>query len=524
MRWKVEQVTVLFCDLVGSTPLADHLGPEGMHALLNRFFEFSLSAVHRYGGTINQFLGDGFMALFGAPLALEDHARRAVLAALELHQNVQGRPLELPPELDVSSLCIEIRMGLNTGTVVVGSIGDNLRMDYTAVGDTTHLAARLQQMAEPGTILISDGASQLVQNDVLMDPLGPVFVKGKADAVSVHQVVGRSAGRPSFDRGGRRRLTRFVGRQGDLQQLHEQFASVVKGQGQVVEILGEPGMGKSRLIYEFCRRLETTVPVRPIYAHCVSYGNTMPYLPVIDLLRHLCGLTDTDLLDITEDDVRRPLQALGIDPDRWAGYLAHFLGLKTSTTHLDALGSEVIKTRMFETLLAMCLEQSKRSPLIIVVEDLHWVDQSSEDFLSLFIDNLSSASILLLLTYRQGYRVPWHRNAEMMQIDLQRLSPSDSLTVVQSIIQQKTFPYPLAQMILDKTDGNPLFLEELSRVVATHGDLASEKGVPDTIQGVLMARSTLPTWRCSNRSCWPRRGEPLLAIWGSPLNLSRARR
>jgi class 3 adenylate cyclase len=411
-----KQVTVLFCDLVGSTPLADHLGPEGMHALLNRFFEFALSAVHRYGGTINQFLGDGFMALFGAPLAQEDHTRRAVLAALELHQNVQGRPLELPPELGTASPCLEVRMGLHMGTVVVGSIGDNLRMDYTAVGDTTHLAARLQQMAEPGTILISDGASQLVQHDVLMEPLGPVVVKGKAEAVSVYQVVGRSAGRPAFDRGGRRRLTRFVGRQRELQDLHEQFEAVARGQGRVVAITGEPGMGKSRLIHEFRRRMAAT-PARFMTAHCVSYGHAMPYLPVLDLLRHLCDLSNTDSLDITEDDVRRPLQALGIDAETWAVYLLHALGLKTATERLASLGSEVVKTRMFETLLSLCLAHSQQQPLILVMEDLHWIDQSSEDFLSLLVERLHNASILLLLTYRPDYRAPWRGDAEIAQID-----------------------------------------------------------------------------------------------------------
>jgi len=482
-----KQVTVLFCDLVGSTPLADRLGPEGMHALLNRFFEFALSAVHRYGGTINQFLGDGFMALFGAPLAQEDHTRRAVLAALELHQNIQGRPLELPPELGMSSPCLEVRMGLHMGTVVVGSIGDNLRMDYTAVGDTTHLAARLQQTAEPGMILISESASHLVQNDVLMEPLGAMVVKGKADAVSVYQVMGRSASRPDFDRGGRRRLTRFVGRQGELQALHEQFESVAKGQGRVVEITGEPGMGKSRLIHEFRRRMAAT-PALTMHAHCVSYGHTMPYLPVLDLLRHLCGLSDTDWLDITEDDIRRPLQALGLDPETWAVYLLHALGLKTATERLASLGSEVVKTRMFEILLSMCLGHSKQQPLIVVVEDLHWIDRSSEDFLSLLVEHIQSAAILLLLTYRPDYRTPWRGHAEITQIALQRLSPSDSLTVVHSVVQQKTFPYTLAQMILAKTDGNPLFLEELSRAVATHGDWRAENGVPDTIQGVLMAR------------------------------------
>ena len=442
-----------------------------------------MSAVHRYEGTINQFLGDGFMALFGAPLALEDHARRAVLAALELHANLQERPIKL----EEMRLHVQMRIGLNTGLVVVGSIGDNLRMDYTAVGDTTNLAARLQQIAEPGTILMSDAATQLVQDDMQIEPLEPVFVKGKNEPLSVYQVLGRAPSRAPIERRSARILSRFVGRERELQSLREWLDQVKGGQGQIVGIVAEPGMGQSRLLREFHRSL-TAQDVDVLQGGCVSYGSAMPYLPVLDLLRDACDIGEADPPEAIRENVRRHLQAVGIAPQEGEPYLLQWLGWQEGVDKLTALSSETIKTRAFEILRQMFLKRSQQRPLIIVVEDLHWIDKSSEDFLVYLSDSLASASILLLATYRPGYRPPWGDKSYPTQIALPRLTPSDSLTVVQSILRKKTFPHSLAQIILEKTDGNPLFLEELTQAIIKHGDMRTGAAVPDTLQGVLMAR------------------------------------
>src|SRR5215831_6996424 len=246
-----KQVTVLFCDLANSTPIAERLGPEHMHTLLNRFFELALNEVHRYEGTINQFLGDGFMALFGAPLAHEDHARRAVLAALTLQRTLKEADLGKPYGVEC-----QFRMGLNSGLVVVGSIGDNLRMDYSAIGDTTNLAARLEQIAEPGTVLVSDATSRLVQGYVRLEALAPVEVKGKTEPVTPYMVIGTLPRRSPIVSRGERTLSPFVGRERELATLEAVFAQVEVGQGQVVGIVAEAGGGKSRLLYEFRQRLQ----------------------------------------------------------------------------------------------------------------------------------------------------------------------------------------------------------------------------------------------------------------------------
>jgi class 3 adenylate cyclase/tetratricopeptide (TPR) repeat protein len=486
-----KQVTVLFCDLSDSVGLADRLGPEPMHALLHRFFELALEVVHRYEGTINQFLGDGFMALFGAPLAHEDHARRGVRAALELQASVQAHQddfVRLQEEAaGVTPRQLQLRLGLNTGMVVVGSIGDNLRMDYTAVGDTTNLAARLQQLAEPGVLLISEATAKLVQAEVHLEALGPVYIKGKAEPVSVFRVLGQGPQRSALETRLGYVLSRFVGRDRELQTLHEFLAQVECGQGQVVGLVAEPGMGKSRLLYEFLQSL-TGKDVAYIKGHCVSYGSMMPYLPVLNMLRHDCGITETDGPAVIAAQARQRLQEIDLAADEGVAYLFRFLGLEEGAQHLAVLSSETIKSRTLDILCQMSLKRSKQQPLIIVVEDLHWIDQSSEDFFVALVENLAGAAILLLITYRPGYQPPWIGKSYVTQVALQRLALADSLTLVYSVLKQDAFPQHLAQMILEKADGNPLFLEELTRATIEQGGLFSDATVPDTIQSVLMAR------------------------------------
>src|SRR5262247_6706 len=311
-----KQVTVLFCDLANSTALAKRLGPEHMHTLLNRFFALALDAVHRYEGTINQFLGDGFMALFGAPLAHEDHARRAVLAAVALQRLLQDRQAELGEPYGVT--CV-FRMGLNTGLVVVGSIGNNLRMDYSAIGDTTNLAARLQQLAEPGTILISDVTRRLVEGSVYLEALPAAQVKGKAELVTPYKVLGTRLQRSPIARRGDRVLSQFVGRERELAGLVAALEQAESGQGQVVGIVAEAGGGKSRLLYEF-RQCLAGRQVTYLEGRCLSYGQAMPYHPIIDLLRHNCGITETDGPETIVGKVQSALHEVGLDIEATTPY------------------------------------------------------------------------------------------------------------------------------------------------------------------------------------------------------------
>jgi class 3 adenylate cyclase/tetratricopeptide (TPR) repeat protein len=479
-----KQVTVFFCDLANSTALAERLGPEAMHTLLNRFFELALNEVHRYEGTINQFLGDGFMALFGAPIAYEDHAPRAVLAALGLHQRFRERLANLEQIYGVE---LTARMGLNTGLVVVGGIGDNLRMDYTAVGDTTNLAYRLQQLAQPGTILVSKATAQMAKSYAYLETVGPVRVKGKTTPVAVYRVMGRRPRRSPLAMLGERTLSRCVGREQELATLRELLVQIEAGEGQAIGIVGETGVGKSRLLYEFRQYLRDK-RVTYLEGHCLSYGSAIPYLPVIDLVRNNCGITEADSSETITQKIGLSLQEVGMDPEEWAPYLLHLLGVQGAVEALAMLSPEAIKTRIFATLRQMSLHGGRQQPIIFVVEDLHWVDKTSEACFAALVESLAGSPILFLGTYRPGYHPPWMERSYATQIALHRLRPQDSLTVVRSVLPFQELSDHLVHGILTRAEGNPFFLEELTRVVAERGELLPETDVPDTIQGVVMAR------------------------------------
>jgi class 3 adenylate cyclase len=337
-------VTVLFCDLVNSTSLAELIGAEAMHTLLNQFFELALTEVHRYEGTINQFLGDGFMALFGAPIAHEDHARRAVLAALGVQGRFAGNALLRDP----SGAPLAIRIGLNTGLVVVGAIGDNLRMDYTAVGDTTNLAARLEQAAQPGTTLLSEATTRLLKEEVQLEAVGPLQVKGKVEPVTAYRVLGLAPRRSPLEIRAEPTLSRFVGRERESSALRDLLDQVERGQGQVVGVVGESGVGKSRLLFEF----HALASQRATYleGRCLSYGSGVPYLPLVEIMRNSCGIAENDTPEAMAEKARFRLQEAGMDPDQWVSYLLNLVGVKEGTKRLDTLSPEVIKTRTFEAL------------------------------------------------------------------------------------------------------------------------------------------------------------------------------
>jgi len=478
-----KQVTVLFCDLANSTALAVRLGPETMHSLLGRFFEYALEEVHRYEGTINQFLGDGFMALFGAPLAHEDHARRAVLAAL----CVQRRLTERQAASDiVSGVQLAVRMGLHSGLVVVGKIGDDLRMDYTAVGDTTNLAYRLQQLAEPGTIVVSEATSRLAGGDVQVESLGPVLLKGRSESVEAHRVTGLGPRRSPLEIQAERSLTPFVGREREFSALLDRLQQMQHGKGQTVGILGEPGVGKSRLLFEF-RRGPALRGLAYLEGRCLSYGASIPFLPVIDIVRNRCGIVESDPPGTILEKLRTVLEVVGMDPGEGLPYLLQLLGIREGAERLKTLSAEMIKSRTFETLRHMFLGISQLQPLILAVEDLHWIDKISEEYLESLVENLAGARILLLATYRPGYRPSWLEKACASQLNLGALPSDASLRVVRSN-SQEALPDTTARVILEKAEGNPFFLEELTRAVVEQGGLNPALTVPDTVQGVLMAR------------------------------------
>jgi class 3 adenylate cyclase/tetratricopeptide (TPR) repeat protein len=477
-----KQVTVLFCDIVDSTGLAERLGPEAMHRLLSRFFEMALTEVHRFEGTVNQFLGDGFMALVGVPLTHEDHARRAVLAALAVRERLAEELADAAEHAGTP----QVRMGLNTGTVVVASIGDDLQMDYTAIGDTTNVAARLQTLAAPGEILISESTERLVRGYVRLDEIGPMSLRGKREPITVYRVLGPGRRRSPLEGVPARALSRFVGRERQLGVLRELFEQAEEGEGQLVGVVGEPGIGKSRLLYEFSQTLAAR-KVTYLEGRCLSYGAAIPYLPVIDILRHNCGIEADDDGRTAAERVDEALAEVGMATDEWRAYLLHLLGMREGTESLANLSPEAIKARTFETLRQMSLAGSRRRPIIFVVEDLHWIDSTSEEFFASLAESCSGAAIMLLTTYRPGYRPPWIEHSYATQLPLRQLRADDAMSIVRSVLGEGV-TVPLAQVIIERAEGNAFFLEELSRAVAEQGQRPEEAAVPETVQGVLMAR------------------------------------
>jgi class 3 adenylate cyclase len=471
-----KQVTVLFCRLAGAAGLAAALGAERMHALLERFFALGLAEIQRYEGTINQYLEDGFMALFGAPIAREDHARRAVLSALGLQRAARGLGRG-----DAARAATAARIGINTGAVVVGAIGDEQRMDYTAVGDTTNVAWRLAQEAGAGDILVGESTALLAQGYVRMETLSTLALKGKASPVAVRRVLGPGPRRSRLDATAGRALTEFVGREEELAHLEAMLARAESGRGQVLGVVGEPGVGKSRLLAEFRRGLAGR-SVTWLEGHCVPYGHAMPYLPVLEMLRQHCGLAEDDRPEIVAVKLRACLREAGLDPDEDAPHLLPLLGLADATSGRSR-APEAMQARTFELLRRLMLG-SRHRPLVMVVEDLHWVDAISEEYAASLVERVGAAPMLLVFTYRPGYRPRWIDRSSGTQLALTPLGPAESRTIVRA----SALPAETTERILDRAEGNPLFLEELARAAAGAGGRGPDVPLPDTVHDVLSAR------------------------------------
>src|SRR5262245_24323605 len=350
-----KQVTVLFCDIVDSSRLAGRLDPEAMHEVMDLALRLMAQAVHRYEGTVNQFLGDGLMALFGAPVALEDHAFRGVQAALAIRETLSGYSEQLKRDHGVE---LQLRLGLNTGLVVVGRIGDDLRMDYTAVGDTTHLASRVQGLAEPGTILITEATHRLVEGYVHTESLGPVSVKGRSERVRIYRVTGRRRGRTRLEVSVERGLAELVGRERELGILQECVTRVRAGRGQVVGLVGEPGVGKSRLLYEFRQSLEGE-RVRWLEGHCVAYGQTTPYLPILGMLRASFQIEEDDNPLQIHEKLRQGIRRLDPALEGVLPFLGEVFGLPDATEALKHLEPKDKRQKTFEAIRALIVAGSQ---------------------------------------------------------------------------------------------------------------------------------------------------------------------
>jgi tetratricopeptide (TPR) repeat protein len=428
-------------------------------------------------------MGDRLLMMFGVPVAHEDDARRAVRVALELRRRLQAHRERL------EMMCREplaFRIGLHTGAVMVGGMRDDTELS-TVVGDVVSVAIVLQEQAAPGQILCSDITARAVQEMVHLEAVEPVHLPGQPAPMTPYAVLRNRDRRAPGGERWERVLSPFVGRERELEALHALLAHVEAGRGQVIGVVGEPGIGKSRLIYEFRRSLAGQ-RLTYLTGRCLSYGSTTPYLPVLDVLRHNCGIRDTDRPEAITAKIHRSLQVVNMAPDVWAPVLLHLLGVQEETAKFAALSPETRKARTLAAITQMCLNGSRAQPLILEIEDLHWIDASSDECLTALVERIAGAALLLLVTYRPGYRPAWVDKSYATQVSLQPLTQQDSLRVVQAVLPRVGQAAPLVPQLLTKAEGNPFFLEELARTVTEQGADALSLTVPDTIQAILMAR------------------------------------
>src|SRR5262245_45214129 len=491
-----KQVTVLFADVAGFTTLAEQLDPEVVHDLINRCFEGITAEVHRFEGTINQYTGDGVMALFGAPLAHEDSPRRAVHAALGIQRAIRDVAQVLEAERGLS---LQMRIGINTGLVVVGKIGDDLRMDYTAVGDTTNLAARLQQMAQPGSVVVSAVTHQHIAGFFETHNLGEMPVKGRAP-VRAFEVLRPRGRRTRFDVAVERGLTPLVGRERELATLYERFSEVKAGRGQVVGIAGEAGMGKSRLVLEFRRALARAgEAVTWLEGHCISFGQASPFLPLIEQLRENFQIDEFDGEPEIIAKVEQGMRRMG-ELEAHIPAIRYLLSVDSGDAAFATLEGTARRRHLFAALRALSLRGAWLRPLVLVVEDLHWIDTSSEEFLTAMLDAVAGVPLLLLVTYRIGYTPPFGSRSFATTLTLHSFSEAETRAMAGHVLGTAQFPVELQTALMDKAEGVPLFIEEMTKTLLDVGVLQREEGtyrlvkrlhevqVPDTIQGIIMAR------------------------------------
>src|SRR5499427_4298076 len=425
-----KQVTVLFADIKDSTELIRDLDPEAAQQLLDPAIQRMMEAVHRFAGTVNQVLGDGIMALFGAPIAHEDHALRACYAALALQSAIRPYSDEVRRQ---HGMVLQLRVGLNSGEVVVRAIGNDLHMDYSAVGPNTHLAARMEQLATPGSIRLTAATLRLVEGLVQVTALGPVPVKGLEEPIAVFELVGASGLRRRLQATAMRGLTRFVGRDRELEALYQGLERAGAGHGQLVAVVGEPGVGKSRLVYEFLQSPRTH-GWRVLESASVSYGKATPYFPVMDLLKRYCQVDDGD--DVRTVRAKVTGQVLTLDEmlqDTLPALLALLDALPEDSPfrHLDPPQR---RQRTLDALKRVLLRESQVQPLLLVFEDLHWTDSETQALLDRLLESLPTAPLLLLVNYRPEYQHGWGSKTFYTQLRLDPLPPASADELLQALL------------------------------------------------------------------------------------------
>ncbi len=491
-----KQVTVLFVDVKGSMDLLESVEPESWHGVMNRFFELLAEVIHGFEGTINQFTGDGVMALFGAPIGHEDHAQRACFAALRLREQLRSYSEELKR---TQGLNFSVRMGLNSGTVVVGRIGDDLRMDYTAIGSVVGLASRMEQLAEPGTIYLTGTTAALVAGYCRLSDLGEFQIKGVREPTSVSQLEGQGPLRTRFDASLARGLTRFVGRVRERRRLEAALANLERGQGSVIGVAGEAGVGKSRLCFEFTESCRSR-GIRVRRARAVAHGRMIPFLPVFELLRSILGVAEQD----RDVDARRKIASTVLLLERELTdrlpLLFEFLGVGTGKAEDPKLDPDARRRQLIEVVMRLVRARGRREPAVFLFEDLHWLDRGSEAFLAVLAAIAEETRTLVLVNFRPGYRAEWMQQPCYTALALAPLGDRAVGQLLDEQLGRDASTAGLRRAIRARAAGIPFFVEEVvyslleAGVLERVGDACvkvkpiKHLEVPDTVTAIVAAR------------------------------------
>jgi class 3 adenylate cyclase/tetratricopeptide (TPR) repeat protein len=490
-----KQVTVLFADVKGSMELAEQVDPEEWHAILDRFFEILTDGVHRFEGTVNQYTGDGIMALFGAPIAHEDHAQRACYAALHLRDALRG----YADELRRRGLNFSVRMGLNSGDVIVGKIGPDLRMDYTAQGHTVGLAQRMEQSAETGCVYLAEQTARLVEGYFRLRHVGEFDLPGVREPQRVCELEGVGRHRTRLELAGERGFSRFVGRARELGVLQGAREQALRGTGRVVGVVGEAGVGKSRLCAEFVERCRAE-GVDVYEAHCPAHGKTMPFLVLLELLRSLFGLTERDTDRETRQRIAGTVLLLDESFRELLPLLFDFLGVPDPERPAPSMDPEARQRQLFGFVRRLVQARSVREPMLILVDDLHWIDPASDAFLAQLVEAVQGTRTLLLVNFRPEYQARWTSRSYYEQLPLAPLGADAVRELLDDLLGRDESLASLPALIHERTGGNPFFVEEVVQSLAESGHLAGQRGahrlerpihaveIPGSVEVVLGAR------------------------------------
>ena len=496
MEGERKLVTVLFADVANYTSISEKLDPEEIHQIMDGCFKILLDEIHKYEGTINQFTGDGVMALFGAPLALEDHAQRACHAALSIQRALINYGEQIQKAFGI---VFKMRIGLNSGPVIVGAIGDDLRMDYTAIEDTTNLASRIESIATPGSILVSDKTFKMTGDFFEFKYHGTVHLKGKEKVQQVYELVKPSVIDSRLEASVAKGLTKFVGRKKSTAALNEAMNKALSDSGQVVGVVGEAGVGKSRLILESKRSLQND-KVYFLEGKCFHYCATIAYLPVLDIIKNYLDIQKGDSETLIKQKMSDKILQLDGNLQTCVAPLQELLSIKVEDESFNQLKPQNKKERIFEAYRDIFIRESQKQPLIIVFEDLHWIDRTSEQLIDYFIGWLANSAILLVLLYRPEYTHQWGSKSYYNKIGLDHLSDKSRTKMIKAILNDCEIETELERQILKRAAGNPLFIEELMHNLLENSSIQKKdnqcvlsKGaniiqVPDSLQGIIAHR------------------------------------